>query len=66
MDLDGETISGSFYSQELQPVEKENIYKKESILDRRQHKIGKKWVKVHWKGYPSKFDSWILEMDLVV
>lgn len=69
VDLDGETISGSFYSQELQPVEKEQIYEIESILDRRKRKIGKKWVKeikVHWKGYPSKFDSWILESDLVV
>ena len=23
-----------------------------------------KEIKVHWKGYPSKFDSWILESDL--
>ena len=22
-------------------------------------------IKVHWNGYPSKFDSWILESDLV-
>ena len=22
-----------------------------------------KEIKVHWKGYPSKFDSWILESD---
>ena len=69
MDLDGETISGSFYSQELQPVEKEQIYEIGSSLDRRKRKIGKKWVKeikVHWKGYPFKFDSLILESDLVV
>ena len=77
VDFDGETISGSFYSQELQPVEKEQIYEKESILNRRKRKKKKKkkkkkrqmWVKeikVHCKGYPSKFDSWILESDLVV
>ena len=67
-DLDGELVSGAFYSQELQLVEKEQIFEIESIIDRRKRKIGKKLVKeikVHWKGYPSKFDSWILESDLV-
>ena len=67
-DLDGELVSGTFYSQELQLVEKEQIFEIESIIDRRKRKIGKKLVKeikVHWKGYPSKFDSWILESDLV-
>ena len=67
-DLDGELVSGTFYSQELQLVEKEQIFEIESIIDRRKRKIGKKLVKeikVHWKGYPSKFDSWILECDLV-
>ena len=62
-DLDGELVSGTFYSQELQLVEKEQIFEIESIIDRRKRKIGKKLVKeikVHWKGYPSKFDSWIL------
>ena len=24
-----------------------------------------KEIKVHWKAYPSKFESWILESDLV-
>ena len=67
-DLDGELVSGTFYLQELQLVEKEQIFEIESIIDRRKRKIGKKLVKeikVHWKGYPSKFDSWILESDLV-
>lgn len=68
VDLDGENVRGTFYAQELQRVEKEQIYEIESILDKRKRKSGKKWVKeikVHWKGYPSKFDSWILESDLV-
>lgn len=67
-DLDSEVIKGTFYSHELQRVEKDQIYEIESILDRRKRKVGKKWVKeikVHWKGYPSKFDNWILETDLV-
>lgn len=67
-DLDGESVKGTFYSQELQRVEKDQIYEIESILDHRKRKVGKNWIKeikVHWKGYPSKFDSWILESDLV-
>ena len=67
-DLDGESVRGTFYSQELQRVEKYQIYEIESILNHRKQKIGKKWVKeikVHWKDYPSKFDSWILESELV-
>ena len=67
-DLEGEVVKGTFYSHELQCVEKEQIYEIDSVLDHRKRKIGKKWVKeiqVHWKGYPSKFDSWILESDLV-
>ena len=66
-DLDGESVRGTFYSQELQHVEKDQIYEIESVLAHRKRKVGKKWVKkfkVHWKGYPPKFDSWILESDL--
>ena len=43
-DLDGESVSGTFYSQELQLVEKEQIFENESIIDRRKRKIGKKLV----------------------
>ena len=67
-DLEGEVVKGTFYSHELQRVEKEQIYEIDSVLDHRKRKIGKQWVKeikVHWKGYPSKFDRWILESDLV-
>ena len=67
-DLDGELVKGTFYSHELQHVEKDQIYEIDSILDNRKRKVGNMWVgeiKVHWKGYPSKFDSWILESDLV-
>ena len=67
-DLEGELVKGTFYSHELQRVEKDQIYEIDSVLDHRKRKVGKKWVKeikVHWKGYPSKFDSWILESDLV-
>ena len=67
-DLEGELVKGTFYSHELQRVEKDLIYEIDSALDHRKREVGKKWVKVikvYWKGYPSKFDSWILESDLV-
>ena len=44
-DLDVELVSGTFYSQELQLVEKEQIFEIESIIDRRKRKIGKSWLK---------------------
>ena len=68
-DLEGELVKGTFYSHELQRVEKDQIYKIDSVLDHRKRKVGKKVgerIYVQWKGYPSKFDSWILESDLVL
>ena len=40
-DLDGEPIKGTFYSQELQRVDRDQIYEIESVLDRRKRKVGK-------------------------
>jgi len=67
-DLDGERIEGSFYEQEIQPIKDSEIYDIESVLARRTRRVGKKTIKeikVHWKGYPKKFDSWIPESQLV-
>ena len=67
-DLEGEVVKGTFYAHELQRVEKGQIYEIDSVLDHRKRKVGIKWmkeIKVYWKGYSSKFDSWILESDLV-
>ena len=44
-DLDGESVRGTCYSQELQRVEKDQIYEIESILNHRKRKVGKKRVK---------------------
>ena len=66
-DLDGESVRGTVYSQEIQRVEKDQIYNIESILNHRERKIGKTWVKeikVHRKGYPSKFDTDGSEINL--
>lgn len=67
-DLAGEKIEGSFYLPEIQRIKDTEIYEIESVLARRSRKVGGKTireVKVHWEGYPKKFDSWIPEKHLV-
>lgn len=67
-DLQGEKIEGFFYTEELTLVGKKrvnkNSYKIESIIKWRGR--GKKReALVKWIGYPNKFNSWVLESDLV-
>ena len=68
-DLGQKQVKGAFYSQEIQRVDPDHICEIDSVLAKRRRKVGgNKWVKevkVHWKGYPSRFDSWILESDLI-
>ena len=65
-DYDGIVLEGTFYSYELQkvPTKADRIYRIEKILRRRMRK-GKKEVYVKWVGYPKKFNSWILESELI-
>ena len=64
-DLDGENIEGTFYSQELQKVIKNNdVYKVENILSSRK-KSGKKQFLIKWLGYPKKFYLWIDAENIV-
>ena len=65
-DLNNEQIMGTFYGQELQLIKDNEIY--ESVLDKRTRREGKRFVKeikVNWKGYPKKFQSWIQESYVV-
>ena len=67
-DLAGEPIQGTFYEPELQVIKDDGVYEIETILARRTRKEGGKRIseiKVHWKGYPKKFDSWIPESHVV-
>ena len=58
-DYDGEDIKGAFYEQELQKVVKEDeVYDVEEIIKTRK-RGGKVEYLVKWKGYPSKFNSWV-------
>ena len=62
-DLAGETIKGRFYEPEIQKVLKsdDEHYDIERIIKTRK-RSGKIQYLVSWKGYPSKFDSWVDEL----
>ena len=53
VDLQGETVTGSFYEQELQKTTQE-IFRIDEVIFR-----DKKRALVKWKGYPNKFNSWV-------
>lgn len=65
-DLSGEKIDGLFYEFELVPVriDESKAYKIDKILDQRKRK-GIPEVLVSWKGWPSKFSSWVPESEVV-
>lgn len=64
-DFADESISGAFYSQELQKVNKDDdsIWKIDKILKERKRK-GVAEVLVSWHQWPAKFNSWIKKSDL--
>jgi transposase InsO family protein len=60
MDLAGEKIMGTFYHEELQKVTSlPKAYEIEDVLETKG-----KLLKVKWKGYPAKFNSWILKSSM--
>jgi len=62
-DLAGEAIKGRFYEPEIQKVLKsdDECFDIDRILKTRK-RDGKIQYLVSWKGYPSKFDSWVDEL----
>lgn len=66
-DLLGENIDGVFYENELQKISlpTDTKYKIDKILRKRTRR-GRSEVFVRWKGYPSKFNSWIRSSELSV
>ena len=61
-DLDGESIKGTYYKEELQKVIKEDeIYNVEKIIKKRK-RAGRTEYYVKWFGYPSKFNSWVTDV----
>lgn len=63
-DLDQDPIEGTFYEMELQKVAKPEAFKIAYIVRSKGPKGSRKHF-VHWRGYPEKSRSWILESDLV-
>jgi transposase InsO family protein len=59
-DLMGDSIEGTMYSAELQPVhiDDNTVYRIDKVL-RRRTKEGRKEVLVRWLGWPDKFNTWI-------
>ncbi|CAH3179000.1 unnamed protein product, partial [Porites lobata] len=53
---DGTPVKGTFYEQDVQKVDvpDDALFRVEKVLQRRRHE-----VKVRWKGWPKKYDSWI-------
>ena len=64
-DLAGEILEGTFYEWELQEVEKldDDLYVIDKVIKQRR-KNGKTEYFVSWKGYPSKFNSWVSDVKV--
>ena len=58
-DLNSESITGTFYEKELQKTNQKE-FRIEKVLKRKGDKL---YVK--WKGYDSRFNSWIDKKDLI-
>lgn len=63
-DTAGEEVSGTFYEEELQAVSKDldgDEFEVEHVLKTRINSAtGQREAFVKWKGWPSKFNSWVL------
>ena len=62
----GETIQGQFYEREMTPVivPEDKQYKIERVISSKRIK-GKKQFLVKWQNFPSKYNSYVSEEDLV-
>ena len=58
----GEVVSGTFYQNQLKKAYEQASYFIEKVL-RTRTRAGQKQILVRWKGWPSKFDSWVNAED---
>ena len=60
-EFDGTAVKGSFYRQELQKVKvaDDTLWRIEKVLKRRGDQLY-----VQWKGWPTKYNSWIHKRDV--
>ena len=59
-DKNGELLKGTFYPEELQKVDKTDIYTIEKVLKEEKNRVFVKWL-----GYPNSYNSWVARKDLV-
>ena len=62
-EYDGAPVKGTFYEEELQKVDmgdKDMFFRIEKVLKRKDGK-----ALVRWKGWPSKYDSWVDAKEIV-
>lgn len=59
-DMQGDPISGAFYTEELQRTKHSDVYLVEKVLKRSGNKVYVKWL-----GFPDSHNSWIENMDMV-
>ena len=58
VDLSGEVIEGSWYHEELVPVDKPTVFEIEKVLETKK-KAGDTLRLVKWKNYPESMNAWI-------
>jgi len=66
VDLDGDSIKGTFYEPELQKVRKpdeDTLFVVEKVLRMRRRQDGMMEYLVKWAGYSSKFNSWTSDLS---
>jgi len=63
IDLQRESIAGTFYEQELHLAFMPEFFPVEKVLKRRV-RDKKKEALVRWQGYPEKFDQWVADEDV--
>ncbi len=62
-DYAGEVVSGVFYQEQLKKAYEQDRYLVETVL-RSRKRMGHKELLVRWRGWPSKYDSWVDETDV--
>lgn len=62
-DYAGEIVSGTFYQNQIRKAYEQAVYLVDKVLKRRK-KAGQTQVLVHWRGWPSKYDSWVNKDDV--
>ena len=63
-DYNSEKIKGSFYTEELQVVDKPEVFRIEKVLETRNQR-GKIQHLVKWLGYTNEFNSWVNDAAII-